>query len=239
MSFTVNTRYQAFATHLVISIVILIMLLALIFFRWFPYDLIYAGGIEGLKILIGVDVVLGPALTLIVFDRAKKSLKFDLSVIALIQLGCLLGGLWLIYNERPIVQVVADDGVHLHTTAGFKLYELEPVELSGTTPYNILLDLPETKEEIVQLAITSGFLGDKPLSLRTDLFIPMKTLNKSDYEQRIALIRELLNPEVVVAMDKLPQLDCDWLPLHSIHTTGYACTSYERGIIKLSERKLR
>lgn len=238
MSLQINTRYQAFATHLVISLIILLVLLAIIFFRWFPYDLIYAGGIEGLKILIGVDMVLGPALTLIVFDRAKKSLKFDLTVIAVIQIGCLLAGLWLIYNERPIVQVLADDGIHLYTTAGFKLYEVDAVELPGKTPHKIFLNLPESKEDIVRFAITHRYTNDIPLSLRTDLFTPMQSLDKSDYQQRIAIIRELLKTEVVVAMDELPQLDCDWLPLHSIHATGYACTSYENGIIRLSERKL-
>lgn len=239
MLFEVRTRYAAFAIHLLISIIVLIALLAIIFYRWFPYDLIYAGGIAGLKILVGVDLVLGPALTLIVFDRTKKSLKFDLSAIAVFQIVCLLGGLWLIYNERPIAQVLADDGIHLHTTTDFELYQLEPTRQAGRTPHHILLDLPSSRESMIQLAITNQVMGNGPLSLRTDLFVPMSEVTRSTYEQRIKFIGELLDPETVAAMKLLPQLECDWLPLYSIHASGYACTTFDRGIIRLSERNLR
>ena len=43
-------------------------------------------------LMIGVDVVIGPLLTLIVFDPKKKHLKFDLVVIAALQLAALAYG---------------------------------------------------------------------------------------------------------------------------------------------------
>jgi hypothetical protein len=54
-----------------------------------------AGGWEGLRIVIAVDLVLGPLLTLVVYKAGKSSLTFDLSCIAIFQIACLGGGVWL------------------------------------------------------------------------------------------------------------------------------------------------
>jgi hypothetical protein len=116
-----NSRLGAFALHLLISALILITLLIVIFFVWYPNGLISAGGLTGLKILIGVDLILGPVLTLIVFSPGKKGLKFDLALIAIIQISCLIYGLWTIYSQRPLVQVLIDDGVHFGLTTAFAL----------------------------------------------------------------------------------------------------------------------
>ncbi|NND81446.1 MAG: hypothetical protein HKN50_03380 [Gammaproteobacteria bacterium] len=239
MAISITTRYAAFATHLAISILILLVMLAVIFFYWFPAELIYAGGIEGLKILIGVDLVLGPVLTLIVFDRAKKSLKFDLTMIGVLQISCLLAGLWLIYNERPIAQVIADDGVHLHASARFKAYEVEPIEWPGRTPYYIYLELPSDASEVQSLAITSEFIDGTPLSLRTDLFQSMETVSEAQFKARVELIRTISGADLTSTLDALPQrADCHWLPVISIHVDGFACTSYRNGVVELSDKKI-
>lgn len=62
-----------------------------------------------LRILAGVDVVLGPLLTLIVFKPGKPSLKFDMSVIVLVQLVALLCGATIIYQQRPTFTVFGMD----------------------------------------------------------------------------------------------------------------------------------
>ena len=50
---------------------------------WYPQPYFAAmGGATLILLLIGVDVVIGPLITLIVFDPKKKSLRFDLAVIA-------------------------------------------------------------------------------------------------------------------------------------------------------------
>ena len=238
MSLSVNSRWAASAIHLGLSIVLLIILLGVIFFIWFPYDLIYAGGIEGLKILMGVDLILGPLLTLIVFNKAKKSLKFDLTMIAVLQLSCLAAGLWLIYNERPIVQVLADDGIHLHSAAVFKTYNLEMPKLPGANPKHVLLDLPEDRQELTQLKITTNLLSEEPLSARTDLWLATQDIEKQRYQTRLELIAELISSGHAGVISRLPALDCTWVPLHSLHNDGYACTSYEKGIIQLSKKEL-
>ena len=102
-------RFGAFAVHLGISLVIFIILGYLIVFHWYP-DFFFTsdGGWQGIRIVALVDLVLGPTLTLVVYKKGKPSLKFDLSVIALIQAVCLVGGVWIVFTERPIGMVFSD-----------------------------------------------------------------------------------------------------------------------------------
>lgn len=96
------TRWQAAGLHLSISAAIGLAFVALTLWGWYPGPLFAASGAVGLlTILIPVDVVLGPLLTLLVFKSGKPSLKFDLTVIALLQFGALCYGAWVIAEARP------------------------------------------------------------------------------------------------------------------------------------------
>ena len=53
------SRWQAFGIHLAISTVLLLVMLLIIFWIWFPGILFSVdGGWTGLRIVIGVDLVL-------------------------------------------------------------------------------------------------------------------------------------------------------------------------------------
>lgn len=51
--------------------------------------------------LISIDVIVGPILGLLVYKDGKKSLKFDLTIIILLQLIALFYGMYSIVNGRP------------------------------------------------------------------------------------------------------------------------------------------
>jgi hypothetical protein len=100
---TEYNRYQAFAVHMAISLVIFFILLVCITQYWYPGILFDTGnGWKAIGIIIGIDLILGPLLTLIVFNHNKSSLKFDLWVIALVQAAALIYGTWTIHQTRPI-----------------------------------------------------------------------------------------------------------------------------------------
>jgi hypothetical protein len=100
---TEYNRYQAFAVHMAISLVIFFILLVCITQYWYPGILFDTGnGWKAIGIIIGIDLILGPLLTLIVFNHNKSSLKFDLWVIALVQTAALVYGTWTIHQTRPI-----------------------------------------------------------------------------------------------------------------------------------------
>ncbi len=100
---TEYNRYQAFATHMAICLVIFFILLVCITQYWYPGILFNSGnGWKAITMIVGIDLILGPLLTLVVFNPKKSSLKFDLSVIALVQTAALIYGTWTIHQTRPI-----------------------------------------------------------------------------------------------------------------------------------------
>lgn len=106
------TRWKAAAIHLAISAVIAVGVLVAILGVWYPPPYFWVSRAETLVLLIiGVDLVLGPLLTLIVFDPRKRWLKFDLAVIALLQAGALAYGVHALYASRPAFLVAEADRI--------------------------------------------------------------------------------------------------------------------------------
>jgi hypothetical protein len=103
------SRFQAFAIHLLISSFILASFLSFVFLVWYPQPFFVVEGlVQIVWVLIGVDVVLGPALTLVVFKTGKPGLKRDLSIIAAIQIAGFIYGAHTFYIERPSFAVIYD-----------------------------------------------------------------------------------------------------------------------------------
>lgn len=95
-------RLRAGLIHLSISAVVALMAVGVVFLIWYPHPLHTAAGVtEIFLIVLGVDVVIGPLLTALVYRQGKKSLRFDLSTIALLQLLAFSYGLWTVAEGRP------------------------------------------------------------------------------------------------------------------------------------------
>lgn len=103
-------RIKAFLTHLIISALVAVAAMGLVFGVWYPSPLHSALGVTGIfLLLLVVDVVLGPCLTLLVFKPGKKRLWLDMVVIVLLQLSALVYGLYTVAEARPAWIVFAHD----------------------------------------------------------------------------------------------------------------------------------
>ncbi|GJM12391.1 MAG: hypothetical protein DHS20C12_07940 [Pseudohongiella sp.] len=165
------SRWRAGATHFVISLVIFLGLLAIILLLWYPGILFNIDrGWAGLQLVIGVDLVAGPILTLVVFKSGKKSLKFDLSCIALFQAACMAAGMWIIYSERPIALVLAYDTIYSIDTEEFLNYGQDPQlleEFPGPYPKLVYIELPESEIAAEIAVVRAQYIGD-PLYIQTE-----------------------------------------------------------------------
>ena len=104
------SRWKAAGIHLGLSIVVAIGVVLLLYYVWYPQPFFDAsGGKFLLMLLVGVDVVLGPLITLIIFDTKKKSLKFDLAIVALVQIAAIFYGVYSMYRARPVFVVFSVD----------------------------------------------------------------------------------------------------------------------------------
>jgi hypothetical protein len=143
MTFERYTRWQAALIHLGISAVIAAAVVATMLLLWYPRPYFQAaGGQTLLLLLIGVDVVVGPLLTLIVFDTRKKHLVFDLAVIAMLQFGALAYGAMIMFNARPVYVAFAGDRFEL-----VEANAIDPNDLAKAAPD--LRELPLTGPRIV------------------------------------------------------------------------------------------
>jgi hypothetical protein len=100
-----KSRLLAASVHLGVSAVIAALAAGLVFAIWYPYPYReISGGRELFMIAVAVDVVMGPLLTLAVFNVKKpvKTLRLDLAVIGLFQLAALAYGLWTVLVVRPV-----------------------------------------------------------------------------------------------------------------------------------------
>ena len=104
------SRGRAFVTHLLSSAAIVSAVCVLVFFLWYPHPYFrISGAWNPLRVLIGVDLVLGPLMTLLLFKPGKKGLWFDVCVILTVQLAAFVYGVTVIYTERPYFNVFAVD----------------------------------------------------------------------------------------------------------------------------------
>jgi hypothetical protein len=119
-------RWGASGVHLLISLAIAASALAFMLLLWYPPPLFKAaGGNDLLFILVGVDVIVGPLITLLIFKPGKWGLKFDLAAIGTLQLAALVYGLSIVYLARPAFIVFVKDRFEVATAA-----ELEPENLA-------------------------------------------------------------------------------------------------------------
>ncbi len=127
---TPHSRWAAFAIHLALSAFVFIALAAVIIFVWYPGFLFQTdGGWQGIRLIAGIDLILGPLLTLIVYNKAKKSLPMDLSIIALVQVSALCVGSYLVYQERPLAIIFADNKFITMSHNSFAFSGLNPEEI--------------------------------------------------------------------------------------------------------------
>ena len=98
----------AASIHLICSLVVAVLAGVLVFGLWYPYPYReLSGGRELFLLIVVVDVVCGPLLTMVLFNPAKPRAELwrDLGLVALIQLGALGYGLFTVWLARPLFLV--------------------------------------------------------------------------------------------------------------------------------------
>lgn len=172
-----KARLQAAGIHLCISLGIAALAATLVFALWYPYpyrDL--SGGRELFSMLVAIDVILGPLLTLAFFNikKTRKQLIFDLSLIGLVQLSALGYGLWTVFEARPVHMVYEYDRFRVAHAADIdpKLLPqappaLQQLPLTGPS----MLAVRELKNSETLEATLAAFSGAQ-MAFRPDLWQP-------------------------------------------------------------------
>lgn len=152
------SRWKAASIHLTISISVGLLVFALLFLVWFPWPYFdAAGGQHLIVVLLSVDLVLGPLLTLILFKSGKRGMLFDLWMIGIIQASALVYGLYVIAEARPVFIVAAVDRFNVMASADIDPKDLaeghkpEFQSFSWTGPRLVGSKLPPRGDELFDL----------------------------------------------------------------------------------------
>lgn len=175
-AFDWRTRLRAALIHLSISALVAALAALLVFGLWYPYPYReISGGSDLFRLVVAVDVVLGPLITFAIFNRAKprKELRRDLAVVGLLQLAGLLYGMWTVHLARPVHMVFEYDRFRV-------VHQVEiPMELESRTPPGIevapwagptLLSIRPFRDEAEKMELTLAALGGVHLAARPDLW---------------------------------------------------------------------
>lgn len=153
MTQTIKSRLKAAAIHFTCSLIIVTIFVLILIKLWYPTPFFSAsGGWQGLKIIALVDLILGPLLTLIIFNdnKSRKELSIDLSLIVAVQLAALVWGIHTIYHQRPVAAVFWEDKFYTVPASAIENQNIHLDALkrfSDSSPAYIFAHRPETTEE--------------------------------------------------------------------------------------------
>ena len=203
------SRWKAGLIHLTISATIAAMVLALMLLVWYPQPLFAAvGGQQVLLILLGVDLSLGPLVTLIIFTakKSRRALIFDLSVIATLQIAALLYGMSVVFHARPVFVVFSKNSFDLVTAnmlsdediakAKYPAYRHLPL----TGPIYVFSEMPTNIKEQNEVVL-SAFSG-KDLPQYPQFYLPY-----AEHQTAAGAAAKSLAELKKLNMDRTPEID--------------------------------
>lgn len=142
-----SVRLRASGIHLGISLVVAGLIAGLVFGLWYPYPYReISGGRELFILVMGVDVVMGPLITLMIFNsnKPRRELRLDLVMVGVLQLAALGYGLSTVYAARPVHLVFEYQRIAVVHAA-----DVDPVTLAQAPP--ALQVLPLTGPTLLSL----------------------------------------------------------------------------------------
>jgi len=118
---------RASAYHFLVSVLLAGLAAILVFKLWYPWPFYkMVSGRELFWLVVSVDVICGPLLTLVIWNpiKPRKELVQDLTMVACIQIAALLYGISTVAAARPVHIVFEVDRFRLVTAS-----EIDPIDL--------------------------------------------------------------------------------------------------------------
>lgn len=218
-------RLKAALIHLAISFAVIGSIVLLVLWLWYPQALLRMSGTGRIiAILASVDIIAGPLLTFIVYRANKSSLRFDLTVIALLQAGLLGYGLWTLAQGRPVYMVGAVDRIELVRAADIAPQDLAEAapgygHLSWTGPRWVGIHVEDTPQARAQALEDS--LSGRDLPVRPSYYVPFDQVlpelksRSRPLAELLPLLGEAERRRVEAAVGRVEPAPARYLPVNS------------------------
>jgi len=235
-------RLRAAGVHFGLSAVAAAVVSACVLWLWYPGALASLHGVYTMMlILLGVDLVLGPVCTFMVFDRRKKSLPMDLAIIAAIQIVALAYGIHVIQQGRPQYVLLVKDRfevvspAELSRTAQAQAQANPAVRSPSLVPQWLAVNAPESVAQRNAILFES-LSGGRDLQHHPELYVPLMRGAPAAAARGISVERiRQLNPterariDAAVAASGLPENDLRVLPLRGPARDGAVLVALPSG----------
>jgi hypothetical protein len=199
-------RLGAALAHLAISAFVAALAAALVFGLWYPgpYRQL-SGGLSLFGLIVAVDIVLGPALTVVVFNPSKPrgELVRDLATIALAQILALGYGVYTMHQARPVHLVFEVDRFRVVSAADIDAAELAKApealqRLPLTGPTVISARRAQSSEEVLS-SVNSASQGIE-ISMRPERWTAYGRAERAEALRRALRVPMPLPPELQRAL---------------------------------------
>lgn len=234
-------KINFFLFHLMISLLVSFFVLGWIYWIWYPFPLASAVGVIHLFfMMLVIDVIIGPILGFIVYKDGKKTLKFDLSIIILIQITALIYGVfsieqgrpvWLVYNVDRFELIKKNEVIEDHIKEALPQYQ----QTSWLKPQLVAVEFAKDanirSNDMFAEALSGISIAQKP-----ERYVPLEKV-KLQIQQR-AQVLSLLNEfnakeDINTIIKKYPQAD-SWVPLKANAVDMVVLINKEKGeVVKI------
>lgn len=165
----VKNRLKAAGIHFLLTLLVTLCAAWVVFFIWFPSPFAeILGGINLFFLLVVCDLVLGPLISLVIFNskKLKSELIRDYAIVFTIQAAALIYGLHAMALVRPVFVVLTVDSIDIVSAGDLSQTDLDaaPKEdwrhISWTGPKYVWAKMPEQGE---RSALVEDLMGGKDL----------------------------------------------------------------------------
>ena len=202
------SRTKAAIIHLAISLLVALTVAGAVFLLWYPKPYHHlSGGTNLFLMIIGIDLTIGPALTLVIFNRAKPAseLRRDILIIVVLQIVALIYGSSVAFQARPthlvfeynrfrVVHAGAEvpEGILEKATRAIDMNPLVGPMYVGLKPID-----PKDRTSILMQEL-SGY----PVANRADMWVPYEGVK----DQVIKAARPLSDLESKLSADEIEKI---------------------------------
>jgi hypothetical protein len=225
-------KFIAMAIHFAATLALAALAAALIFFVWFPHPFeLLIGGLELFLLVVGCDLVLGPLMSLVLYDSRKTrlALTVDYTLVAILQLSALIYGVAIVSGTRPVY--VAFNGDRYEVVAAWDIRDKELAlapnpeyrSLPWTGPRLVAVHVPkEDQQDALFESLDGNEEHQRPkffveFEAKADL-IRSKVKPLAELEKRKPESKPLLD-EAVAGLG-IPAEELGWLPAR--HLKGFS-----------------
>jgi hypothetical protein len=184
------TRLQLFQWRLAASATLLLLLFGTIRLLWYPGDYFAIFGVRNqFLLLILISLVLGPALSVMLYKPGKKGLTFDLVVMATLELAVVIAAGSYFYDRQPYFLVFAVDRFEAVSRLEVDMGQVSyPAlrERPGREPRLVYAEMPTDPNIFDRLINETVFEGKKDIDRRPEFWKP--------YPAGIATMRAAARP---------------------------------------------